>query len=221
MRKPNSIRSQRRCRGRVPELLEKELDWIACHDCDLVYRRPEVPPGGSASCRRCGGVLARRKRDSLDRTLALALAGLVLFIVANAFPFLSFRMRGQVTETTLMTGIRGLWEQGMVELSLLVLLTTVLAPLLHLLCLLYLLGPLKLRTRPPAMALVFRFLRRIQVWSMMEVFMLGILVAVVKLADMAEIVPGLALWSFALLILVLAAAAAAFDRDVVWEEAEA
>jgi paraquat-inducible protein A len=165
-------------------------------------------------------VLARRKRDSLDRTLALALAGLVLFIVANAFPFLSFRMQGQVTETTLMTGIRDLWGQGMMELSLLVLLTTVLAPLFQLSTLLYLLAPLKLGSRPPALALVFRFLRRIQVWSMMEVFMLGILVAVVKLAGMAEIVPGIALWSFSLLIVVVAGTVASFDPDVVWELAE-
>jgi paraquat-inducible protein A len=196
------------------------LEWIACHDCDLVYRRPEVPEGGMASCVRCGSVLVRNKRNSLDRTLALSLAGLFLFIVANAFPFLSFRMRGQVTETTLMTGIRGLWEQGMVELSFLVLLTTVLAPLLHLLTLLYLLAPLKLGTRPPAVAPMFRFVRWIQLWSMMEVFMLGMLVAVVKLADMAEIIPGLALWSFALLIVVVAATVASFDPDLVWEEAE-
>ena len=194
------------------------MEWIACHSCDLVHRRPQVPPGGAAHCCRCGGVLVRHKRNSLDRTIALALAGMVLFIVANSFPFLSFRMQGQVTETTLMTGIRDLWAQGMTAISLLVLLTTVLAPLFQLSTLLYLLVPLKLRSRPPALALVFRFLRRIQAWSMMEVFMLGILVAVVKLADMAEIVPGIALWSFALLILVLAGAIASFDPDVVWEQ---
>jgi paraquat-inducible protein A len=196
------------------------LKWIACHDCDLVHRLPKVPPGGVAQCRRCGGVLVRHKRDSLDRTVALALAGVVLFIVANSFPFLSFRMQGQVTETTLMTGILDLWAQGMTALSLLVLLTTVLAPLLQLSTLLYLLVPLKLRSRPPALALVFRLLRRIQLWSMMEVFMLGILVAVVKLADMAEIIPGIALWAFALLILAVAGAVASFDPDMVWEQAE-
>ena len=77
-----------------------------------------------------------------------------------------------------------------------------------------------LQLKPWMMVPIFRLLQKIQPWSMMEVFMLGILVSLVKLAKMAEIIPGLALWSFALLILVLAAASAAMDADAVWQRVE-
>ena len=87
--------------------------WLAlCHACDLPSRIGDVPEGGSARCPRCGSVLYRRIRDSLDRTLALAVAGMFLFIAANVFPFLAFKMQGNVTHTTLSTGVRALFEQG-------------------------------------------------------------------------------------------------------------
>jgi paraquat-inducible protein A len=195
-------------------------ELIACHECDLLQRAAALPVGGSALCRRCGGVLFRNRRNSLDRTLALTVAGLILFTVANSFPFLAFHMQGQVVETTLATGVRDLYRQGMVPLAALVLVTSVLAPLTQLLALLYVLLPLKLHAPAPRAAVVFRVLRRIQPWSMMEVFMLGVLVSLVKLADMADIVPGIALWSFALLIVVLAAATSALDSRTVWRELE-
>jgi len=190
---------------------------IACHECDLLQHIPRQRQGGKAYCRRCNTVLHRSVRDSLDRTLALTFAGLVLFIVANSFPFLSFKMQGQVTQTTLATGVIDLYQQGMWELALLVLMTSILVPLLQLVLLIYVLLPIKLSRTPWMLAQVFRFQQSLGPWGMMEVFMLGILVAVVKLVDMAQIIPGLALWSFALLIFVLAGAAAALDPEIVWE----
>lgn len=191
-------------------------DLIACHECDLLQRAPLLAPGATASCRRCGGVLYRRRRKSIERTLALAVAGLILFTAANTLPFLAFRMQGQVVETTLITGVRDLHEQGMTALAALVLVTSILAPLGQLLALLYVLLPMYVARPAPGAATVFRFLRRLQPWSMMEVFMLGVLVSLVKLADMAEIVPGLAIWSFSLLILVIAAASATLEPRQVW-----
>jgi paraquat-inducible protein A len=190
---------------------------IACHECDLLQHIPRQRQGGKAYCRRCNAVLHRSVRDSLDRTLALTFAGLVLFIVANAFPFLSFKMQGQVTQTTLATGVLDLYRQGMWEIALLVLLTSMLVPLLQLLLLIYVLLPLKFNRTPWKLPAMFRLLQNLGPWGMMEVFMLGILVSVVKLLEMAQIIPGLALWSFALLIFVLAAAAAALDPEIVWE----
>lgn len=190
----------------------------ACHECDLLHRIDLRSIARVARCRRCGAVLFRRKEDSLDRTLAFTLAGLILFAVANSFPFLEFEMQGQVTQTTLITGIRELQIQGMWQLAMVVFLTVILAPLLQLLGLVYVLLPLKGKRIPWQLPLVFRGVQALQPWAMMEVFMLGILVSVVKLGEMAIIVPGLALWSYGLLILALAGSVASFDPEVVWEK---
>jgi paraquat-inducible protein A len=191
--------------------------WLTlCHACDLPSRIGEVPAGGTARCPRCGSVVYRRIRDSLDRTLALALGGLFLFIAANAFPFLAMKMQGNVTHTTLSTGVRALYEQGSPIVASLVLLTTIVAPFLQISSLIFVLGPLRLGIQVPGQARVFRLLRRVQPWSMMEVFIMGVLVSLVKLLGMAQIVPGIALWSFVLLIPVLAAASSSLDAESVW-----
>jgi paraquat-inducible protein A len=194
--------------------------WIACHDCDLVHRDRDLPPGGAAKCSRCEAVLYRERQDGLNRALALTIAGLVLFVVANTFPFLSFHMQGQVTETTLATGVWDLYEQGKPELAGLVFVTAIVAPAFQLGLLLHMLLPLQLGRRPPGLAYAFRLLRRIQPWSMMEVFLLGILVSVVKLAGMAKIVPGLAIYSFAVLIIVVAGANSVLEPRMIWRRAE-
>lgn len=190
---------------------------VACHQCDLLHQIRPLPEGGVAECRRCGAVLSRRKRNSLDRTLAFAIAGLILIIVANTFPFLALEDEGLVRTTTLITGVRELYEQNMQGVAVLVFLTSILLPLIHISGLLYVLIPLKLNRLPWKLPLVFRFLRVIQPWGMMEVFMLGILVSMVKLAKMANVVPGVALYSFAVLIFVLAAATASLDAHMVWD----
>ena len=193
---------------------------MACHDCDLLHRIPAVPEGSTASCCRCGAVLAKPKRDSVERSLALAVAGLVLFVLANSFPFLGFEIQGQIRETLLLTGIRELYLQDMRLVAVLVLITTVLAPLAQLLALIYILLPLKLNRPAPGMFHVFRRLRSVEPWSMMEVFMVGILVSVVKLAKMAHIIPGTAAFCFMALILVLAACLSSLDSHVVWDRWE-
>lgn len=195
-------------------------ELIACHDCDLLHRSVELPPGGVARCTRCRAVLYRERRNSLDRTLALTLAALILFAVANVFPFLSFEMKGNVSVTTLATGVSELYSQGRAGIASLVLVTAIAAPALQLMLLLYVLLPIRLGRRPPWLALAFRTLRRVQPWSMMEIFMLGILVSLVKLAKMAEVVPGLALWSFGILIIVLTGAMASLDPRIVWRRLE-
>jgi paraquat-inducible protein A len=193
---------------------------IACHECDLIHRIQPLAEGAVARCSRCGAVLYRHKRNSLDRTLAMTIAGLILFVLANSFPFLSMKIQAQVQESTLFTGIKELYAQGMWQVALLVLLTTILVPLIQLLSLLYVLLPIKLNRKPWKLALVFRFVQRLQPWSMMEVFMLGILVSIVKLAGMASMVPGISLFAFLVLIFILAASAASLDPHLIWEQVE-
>jgi paraquat-inducible protein A len=197
-----------------------ETQLIACHECDLLHRVQPLPEGGVARCSRCGAVLLHHKRNSLDRTLAYAMAGLVLYVVANTYPFMALKSGGIVQETTLITGVMELYEQEMALVAVLVFLTSILIPLLQVSGMLYVLLPLKFNKIPPKLPQIFRFLRSLQPWSMMEVFMLGILVSIVKLAKMASIVPGLALYSFVVLIFVLAAAAASLDPHLVWERLE-
>lgn len=193
---------------------------IACHECDLLHRIPVQQGSGVARCRRCNALLHRSVLNSLDRTLALTFAGMILFIVANSFPFLAFKLQGQETQTTLISGVKELYDQGMWEISILVLLTTIIVPLLQLIFSLYVLLPLKFNRIPWKMASIFRITNELQPWSMMEVFLIGILVSVVKLVGMAQIIPGLALWSFALLIVILAAASVNLDPQIVWKRVE-
>ncbi len=189
-----------------------------CEECDLLQRTPPLPPRGTACCVRCGHQLHRHRPASLDRTLAFALTGLILFVVANSFPFLSFEMQGQRTETTLFSGVADLTEQGKGEVAAVVFFTAILAPGLQLLLLFVVLAPLKLgRGLPPGYPTLFRWFKTMVPWGMMDVFLIGILVSVVKLADMATIVPGTSLFAFVILIFVLAAAQASLDPDIVWD----
>lgn len=193
---------------------------MACHECDLIHRIQPPAEGEIARCSRCGATLYRHKRNSLERTLALTMAGTVLFVLANSFPFLSMKIGAQVQESTLFTGIRELYAQGMWEIAVLVLLTTIVVPFLQLTGILYVLLPIKFNRKPPMLATVFRLIQKLQPWSMMEVFMLGILVSVVKLAAMASMIPGISLFAFLALIFVLAASAASLDPHLVWERVE-
>ena len=152
--------------------------------------------------------------------MALTLTGLILFIVANVYPFLTFRLEAQIQETNLITGIIELYNQGMWIVAGVVLLTSILMPLLELTGMLYVLLPLKFNRQPWKLPVFFRLIRSFKPWGMMEVFMVGILVAFVKLSKMASIIPGIALFSFMTLIFVLAASSAALDPHIVWNRIE-
>ena len=193
---------------------------IACHECDLIHRIQPLAEGTMARCTRCGASLYRHRPNSLERTLALTIAGMILFVLANSFPFLAMKIDTQVQQSTLLTGIKELYAQGMWEIALLVLLTTVLLPFIQLFSMLYVLLPIKFNRKPWMMVPIFRVLQKIQPWSMMEVFMLGILVSIVKLAGMAKMIPGASLFAFLALIFVLAASSATLDPHLVWERVE-
>ncbi|MFZ5572748.1 MAG: paraquat-inducible protein A [Thermodesulfobacteriota bacterium] len=194
--------------------------YIACHECDLIHKLEPLPPGAAARCVRCGAVLYRKKINPLDRTLAFALAGLVLFALSNTFPFLAFKIEATIQETILITGIRTLFDQDMKAVAGLVLLNIIIVPLFQMLGLLYVTLPLKYARIPMGLPRVFRFIRWLQPWSMMEVFMLGILVAMVKLKKMATIIPGVAAFSFLGLIFIIVAMSAALDDHYIWEQWE-
>lgn len=192
---------------------------VACHDCDLLNQLPDKVTA-TLLCARCGAVLHSYRPNSLDRSLSLTLTALALFIVALSFPFLAMQSGAFVQETRLLTGIHELWLQELYGLAILVLLTCVLIPLGQIAGLLYLLVPLKWHLPAPHAIRVFRLLRHVAPWGMLEIFMLGILVALVKLGRMATIVPGVSIFAFGLLVLVMAAAVSSLDPPLLWERLE-
>lgn len=193
---------------------------LACHDCDALYPRPPLRPGQKARCLRCGAVLLENKRNGLERCLALSLTSLVLLVLANVFPLLGMSVEGRVQEASVISGVLELNRQGFAAMAAVVFMVSILAPALKVLGLLYVLLPLRLGIRLPHAKRVFRTVETLRPWSMTEVYMLGILVAVVKLADLASIEPGLALYCFTGLIIAMAAADAALEPEEIWERLE-
>lgn len=193
---------------------------VACHECDLLQREPPLPRGGVARCRRCGAVLYRSHPNSLDRSLAFSLGALILFIVSNSFPIVGLKVSGDFVQATLLGAVHAMYRDDMTSVAALVLGTAFLAPLLQMGAMIYLLLPLRFNQAPPRPELVFRVFALVQPWGMVEVFVLGVLVALVKLTHIASVVPGVALGSFGGVMLLLAAAASSFDSRELWARLE-
>jgi len=196
------------------------LSLHACHACDLLQREVPLALGGTARCPRCGAVLYRRKANGLDRTLAYSMGAAVLFVIANCFPIVGLEAAGHHSSTTLFGTVRQLYDGNMTSVAALVFTTTILMPALEIAALLYLLLPLKLGRVPSGLPAVFRLVQAVRPWGMVEVFMLGTLVALTKLAHLASVVPGIALFSFGALMFLIAAAAASFDTHALWERVD-
>ncbi|HJU11779.1 MAG TPA: paraquat-inducible protein A [Candidatus Binataceae bacterium] len=189
---------------------------IACPHCDLLQRLPNLVSAASARCPRCNEELWRRRADSLNRCFALALAAAVLYLIANTVPMLGLTVVGREASTTIMGGVEHLWHGGQVIVALLVLFTAVVAPALQILLMLVIVLGTRQRTVPRWLLILIRHYGTTQTWSMVEVMMLGVLVALVKIADYATVIPGTALFVLGGLIAVLAAMQASFDPDEVW-----
>ncbi|HBG06855.1 MAG: paraquat-inducible protein A [Geobacteraceae bacterium GWC2_58_44] len=198
-------------------MADRPQQLIACHNCDLLQREIPLNPGCTASCRRCGAVLYRNATDSIVRTLAYTLAAVMLFLIANLFPILSIEMKGDRSAITLLGAVISLWDQQMKAVSVVVLITTIVIPAIQLVSMAYLLLPLKFWRMPVGHTLFMRTLQHVQPWSMVEVFLLGVLVSLVKLTQNFKVVPGVAMWSFGLLTLLIAAVASSFSARDVWE----
>jgi paraquat-inducible protein A len=196
--------------------LAKSGTFIACRECDLLQHEVSLPPRGMALCRRCGAELYRNTPNGLDRTLAFTLCGAILYCLANFYPLIGLELQGNRNATTLYGAVRALYEQRLEPVAVLVFLTTILAPGLELLFILYILLPLRMGIIARGFPLVFRLIQLVHPWGMIEVFMLGVLVSTVKLSNFATVVPGIAVWSFAGLMLTFAAIAQTFDPRDVW-----
>ncbi len=192
---------------------------IACLECDLLQREVRLPRHGIARCRRCGATLYRGHPDSLERTLGLTAGAIVLFVIANAFPIVGVEIQGQLNQTTIFGAVRALYHNQMQAVAALVFITTIAMPAVEIFALTYLLLPLRLGRVPRYFGPVFRMLQSVQSWNMIEIFVLGVLVALIKLADVASIDVGIALWPLAALMLVMAAITSTLDARALWAKA--
>jgi paraquat-inducible protein A len=151
--------------------------------------------------------------------LAMAIAGLILLALANSFPLAALLVQGQLIPTTLPSAVQTLWADGQNLLAMLVAFTTIVAPAAELIAFVYVLGHLHRRHTGRFMAGALRFLRGVEEWNMTEVFMLGALVALVKLGDYAEVHFGIALWSLGGTMFVMAVLGMRFEPHQAWEAA--
>ena len=208
-----TVKDNKKCAG--PSHLV-EGGCIACHECDFLHRVIPVPSGGKALCSRCGAVLYHHIPRTVEKALALNLAALMLLIMTNVFPFMSLKLSGRIEETLFISGVFALYRLGMGEVAVLVFLTSILFPFMTIAGMLYLLLPMKFGYQPWKTGRVYRMVKAVTPWSLTAVFMLGVLIAVVKLLDLATIIPGISLYSFLGLMVVLTAAQANLDTCVVW-----
>lgn len=193
---------------------------IACPHCDLLQRIPEVEPGAAVRCPRCDKELWRHRRDSFNRTFALTVAAIILYIVANTVPMLGLNAVGREAFTTVTGGAEKLWINGHQIVAVLVLFTAVISPALQIgFLFLILIGCA--RRRPPAwVGLLLRHINFTRTWSMIEVMLLGVLVSLTKIAEYATVIPGFALFCLFALVFLLAAMQSCFDPHEVWSRVE-
>jgi paraquat-inducible protein A len=202
-------------------------DVIACAECDALHRRSQVdgvdedtddvaPSGRHYECRRCGATLGVARHATFDLPLALALAGLVALAIAHLNVILAIDIQGQVRSATLWEAAWTLYDDGDWFMCGLVLFTTLLNPLVEMGAVVWVLLPLRSEQQAPAFDIVLRAMQAVRPWVMVEVFMLGVLVAFVKLSGLASVVPGPGLWAFGAVMILAAAMASAFDHEHVW-----
>jgi len=189
---------------------------VACPECDLLQHEVEVAGPTDAHCIRCNALLYRGTRTRLDTLIALTLGDAFLVLASNVFPIATMDLQGARASTTLAGSAIALYQQGSPAVAALVLVTAVLLPVLQPAALLYLITPLRFGRVPRGVSPGLRFLLAARSWSMIEVFLLGLLVTLVKLSELASVIPGIALWSLIGWVLLSAAISASFSVRDFW-----
>ncbi|MFT6558881.1 paraquat-inducible protein A [Sneathiella sp.] len=196
---------------------ETQKALIACPECDLLHTTPVLDSGDIGRCCRCDAILFRHQLNGLNRPLAFAATGLIFFFLANLFPILIFEMNGNMQVNRLIDGAVEFLDSSYWMLGILVLISSALAPLLVLLFLIGILLPLKLGVAPLWPETQIRMLEHVRPWAMAEIFVLGIMVAFVKLGDFAEVNIGLSMIAFMCMVATTVMAYISLDQDILWE----
>ena len=189
----------------------------ACHDCDLLIELPEqLNDNQSLLCPRCKKVQWTQYKHPVDKTVAYSLTALILLVIANAFPFLSFDAQGQTRTITIIQASNELYIQGFYLLAFLVYVCVLLFPAIYLSCLLAIAIPTKIGLKPPFAITLGRTLSYLLPWVMTEVFMVGVLVALIKIIELADIVFGVAFWAYIGFVVCFLASSAIASKHQLW-----
>ena len=194
---------------------------IACHGCDLLVNVEALHDGESATCPRCGNFLTRVRGDAYSRVLSYAIAGVILLILANSFSFLSFASSGLESVITLRQTPGAIWNYDMPVVAILVAAFIIVIPAAILVMLLLLCVPLQGGRYRPWLVTVAKWIFLAQNWAMVEVFIIGVIVSLVKIAAMATVVLGISFWAYAGFAICFTLALANLDRYQCWERIEA
>jgi paraquat-inducible protein A len=196
------------------------MQTVACPDCDLLQRIPELPKGGKACCVRCGRTVAARIADPIDRPLALTVTALLVLIVANTAPLMGLSAVGRHASTTIVGGAYQMWLQGQEVTAVVVAFCALIAPAGYILFMLTVLLAARRPPAPPWVGEMLRWAESMRPWSMMEVMLLGILVALIKIAELATVEAGIGIYAVGVLVLLFPAVMVNFDPDEIWERVQ-
>ena len=195
------------------------MTLVACKICGLVQRVPALAPGAQAVCPRCGAVVVEHKVNTLGRTAAFSLAALMFYLPANIYPILQMELYGAHSENTVLDGCVSLFQHGQRLVAVIVFLASLLIPFLKLLGLFYLVITTRFASRRRRLerTWIYRIIDVIGPWAMLDVFLLSILVALVKLGELATVLPGRGLFAFAAMVVLTILATTSFDPSQIWE----
>jgi paraquat-inducible protein A len=188
-----------------------------CRDCGQMQVLPAMPPGARAICLRCDAVLRHTRRDPLTLPLALNISALVLFCLGATLTMMSVSTAGQLRVADLVSGPVELEHYGLWEISVVVLVTTVGAPLARVLCMLFVLIGLHLKRPPAELRTIFAWVEHLRPWSMVEIYLLGLFVAYVRLSGMSTVDLGPAIYALGALMVIMVLADYTLDEQAVWE----
>lgn len=199
----------------------KSTDLIACPECDLLHRAAAAPPGGRLRCMRCARVLLTNQPGALDRALASALSSVILMAAAIFFPFLELSAIGIHQRASVLDAALAFSSGTMIPLAVATGLLIVVVPLLRAIALSYVLIPLRASLRPlPGSRVALRLSASLKPWSMAEIFIIGVAVALVKVAGLATIGFGPAFWAMACLVLIVSYEGSSLCEWTIWQALE-
>lgn len=191
---------------------------VSCHVCHKLCTA--LPPGRFAVfCPRCGAGLSSRKSDSLRRTWAFLFTALILYIPANLYPIMTVISLGKGKPDTIFSGIISLYNSGMWYLALVVFLASIFIPLVKIigLAVLLLSVQFKARWQPVMRTKMYHFIAMVGRWSMLDVFMVSLLIAVVSLGNAAQVQANIGLRFFGLVVFFTMLATLSFDCRLLWD----